>query len=221
MSEPVIRLEGVTRTFAGGYRVLDVVNLAVEQHEFIAIMGRSGSGKTTLLNILGLLDRATSGSYRLLGEPVVAAKEGRRARLRADMIGFVFQASHLLPDRTAMENVELALEYSARSRSERADTAARALEQVGLGTRLHARPATLSAGERQRVAIARAMAVEPQILLCDEPTGNLDSKTARSVVRLVAEAPLRGASVVLVTHDRQVADTADRILEVHDGRLTG
>ncbi|MFI2507234.1 ABC transporter ATP-binding protein [Streptomyces sp. NPDC018972] len=195
-------------------------DLTVRGGEYVAVVGASGSGKSSLLNVIGLLDRPTSGRYRLDGIDTTGLSDAERTELRARRVGFVFQSFHLLPYRTAAENVMLGLMYGGVPRRRRAALAARALERVGMGHRLHAEPTTLSGGERQRVAIARALAVRPSLLLCDEPTGNLDSATARTVLDLIAELHGEGVTVVVITHDASVAAGAGRVVRMRDGVLT-
>ena len=185
----------------------------------MAVMGRSGSGKTTLLNILGLLDRPTSGRYVLDGGDVTDAPEAERARLRARVLGFVFQSFHLVPARSATDNVSMALMYAGVARRDRKRMACGALEAVGLGHRTQAFPTTMSGGEQQRVAIARAIATKPQVLLCDEPTGDLDTATAAGVLRVLDDLHHDGMTIVMITHDADVALRADRTCRIIDGTL--
>lgn len=221
MTGPVIELSSVSKTFDGAVAALVDMDLAVLPGEFVAVTGRSGSGKTTLLNILGLLDRPTAGSYRLDGEAVDALTERRRSELRARRVGFVFQDAHLIPSRTCLENVELGLQLAGFPRGRaRTERSADMLRAVGLAHRLYAKPPTLSGGERQRVAIARALAGGPSVVLCDEPTGNLDVDTGELVMQLIEEIPQRGASVILVTHELDLAARADRIVRLENGRRT-
>lgn len=219
MSDPVVDLRAVTRLFDHGrVTALSGVDLSVAAGEFVAITGRSGSGKTTLLNILGLLDRPTSGEYRLDGKSADDLSERSRAEIRARQVGFVFQDSFLIPVRTSLENVELALQLAGVGRgSHRTDRARETLTAIGLAHRLDARPTTLSGGERQRVALARALATRPSLVLCDEPTGNLDIETGEQVMRLIEAVPMNGSSVILVTHDPELAGRADRIVTLLDG----
>jgi macrolide transport system ATP-binding/permease protein len=219
MTIPVVELKAVSKLFDQG-RVTALANLdlSISQGEFIAVTGRSGSGKTTLLNILGLLDRPTSGTYRLGGESASGLSERTRSELRARRIGFVFQDSHLIPTRTSLENVELGLQLAGFPRgSERTERARVTLIAVGLAHRLDAKPATLSGGERQRVALARALSTRPSLVLCDEPTGNLDLETGEQVMGLIEAIPTQGSSVVLVTHEPDLAQRADRIVRLRDG----
>jgi putative ABC transport system ATP-binding protein len=184
------------------------------------VVGPSGSGKSTLLNVLGLLDQPTTGRYELDGWDTGALSDAGRTALRGARIGFVFQAFHLLPYRSAVENVALARLYTGTPRRVREQAAIDALKRVGLGHRLHASPTTLSGGERQRVAIARALAAGPSLLLCDEPTGNLDSATSAAVLDLIGEVHVDGMTVVIITHDLAAAARAQRTLHMRDGILT-
>lgn len=215
-------LRDVGRQFDGDPPVhaLHDVSLEVQEGDYISVMGTSGSGKSTLLNILGLLDTPTSGSYSLRGQEAAGLREKVRTALRGQLIGFVFQSFHLLPRRSALQNVELSLIYSGRPRRDRGRLAEAALREVGLGHRLDAAVATLSGGEKQRVALARALAIRPALLLCDEPTGNLDSSTAASILALIDEAHANGQTVVVVTHDPAVARQARRHVVMSDGMLT-
>ncbi|MCF2529550.1 ABC transporter ATP-binding protein [Yinghuangia soli] len=219
---PVIRFDGVGLTYPGPPPVtaLRDCRMTVERGEFVAVVGPSGSGKSTFLNLAGLLDRPTTGTYELDGIDVRSLSETERTALRGRRLGFVFQAFHLLPYRTALENVALAQLYSRVSAADRRKAAAEALRRVGLGHRMHALPTTLSGGERQRVAIARALVNRPSLLLCDEPTGSLDTSTAGTVMDLLAELNSAGLTIVVITHDLHVAGRADRILAIRDGRLS-
>ncbi len=224
MSErpPVIELSAVGKTFRSGevtLQVLRSIDLVVDHGEFVSIMGPSGSGKTTLLGILGCLDRPTSGSYRLDGQEMATLSETRRARVRGQRIGFVFQAYNLLPRATAFRNVELPLVYAGVPRADRAERAQRALAEVGLADRASHVPAKLSGGEQQRVAIARALVVEPSVVLLDEPTGNLDSRSADDVLELLERVNRRGATIVMVTHSGDVARRASRVVRIADGSI--
>ena len=195
------------------------ISLSVEEGEFVAVTGPSGSGKTTLLNILGLLDRPDDGDYLLMGQPTGNVPERRRAMLRGSTIGFVFQAFGLLAERTALENVELGLRYRRMGTERRRQEAAAALDQVGLGDRLEHRPRELSGGEQQRVAIARAIVGGRRLLLCDEPTGNLDSASAHQVLGTVTALNDRGTTVILVTHNEEMTRYAHRSISLRDGAL--
>ena len=219
---PVIELTAVEMRYAGPppLQALRDCSVRIWPGEYVAIQGKSGSGKTTLLNIVGLLDRPTGGSYRLTGIDTSDLREVRRTALRAVFIGFVFQAFHLLPHRTALENVELALMYNGAPRSARTLQAAEALAAVGLAGRMSALPTMMSGGERQRVAVARALVNRPKLLLCDEPTGNLDSATADEIMKIIGSLNAAGQTIVLITHDQAVAARAGRILTISDGVLS-
>ena len=216
---PVVELSGIYRRFEGPPRieVLKGIDLSVAAGERVAIMGRSGSGKSTLLNIVGLLDRATSGRYSLNGLDVENMGERERARIRSTSIGFVFQAYHLLPDLTAIENVTVGLAHTNLARHLRAPVAGAMLERIGLVDRMHTKAKLLSGGERQRVAIARALAHEPTLLLADEPTGNLDSDSEAAVLELLCRSSSATTATLMVTHSPSVAAVADRVLHISDG----
>jgi len=194
-------------------------DLVIEAGDYVAITGPSGSGKSTMLNVLGLLDGLSGGSYRLAGHEVGTLSEAERTVMRGRFLGFVFQAFHLLHYRTALENVELGMVYSGVRPRVRRKRAAALLDRVGLTERGNAFPPTLSGGERQRVAIARALANEPQVLLCDEPTGSLDGATTEVVMQLLDELNREGLTLILVTHDPDVAAHATRQIRIEDGRL--
>ncbi len=216
----MIRLEGIRRFYSEGLvTALEGIDLELGPGEFVAVTGRSGSGKSTLLNILGLLDRPTSGTYRWGALPTDAMPERTRNRLRARSVGFVFQDSYLIPTRTVIENLELALRMAGVPRRRRRIRSLEMLERVGLGHRADATPGTLSGGERQRVALARALVHRPRLLLCDEPTGNLDTANSQKVVDLLREVPPPECTVVLVTHDPDVASHAERQIVLSDGRI--
>jgi putative ABC transport system ATP-binding protein len=219
----IIDAAGLRRTFAADPPVhaLLGVTLEINHGEFVALTGRSGSGKSTLLALLGLLDRADAGELSVNGHDIGRLSERQATRLRAEAIGFVFQAFHLLPQRTALENVTLALLYRDGSRRDKAIRAAEVLRQVGLGHRLEALPRTLSGGEQQRVAIARAVVTAPALVLADEPTGNLDSTTASSILDTLEELNARGQTILVATHDQRVAERAGRVLQMNDGVLAG
>lgn len=217
----LIDLDGVGMTYPGPPPVeaLRPVKLRVEDGEYVAIVGPSGSGKSTLLNLLGLLDAPTAGTYWFDGHDTSKMKEAKRTQLRADKIGFIFQAFHLMAHRTATENVAMTLVYQGIPRRKRRQIAREKLELVGLSHRLDALPTTLSGGERQRVAIARALAADPSLLLCDEPTGNLDSKTADSILATLDELHAQGLTILMITHDHDVAERAERAVTIRDGQL--
>ncbi|MEU1230004.1 ABC transporter ATP-binding protein [Streptomyces sp. NPDC005828] len=219
---PVIEFRGVSLTYPGPPPVaaLRPCELTVHRGEFITVVGPSGSGKSTFLNVAGLLDAPTGGTYLLDGIDTAALRDGERTALRGRRIGFVFQSFHLLPHRSATENVTLSMVYSAVPRAERRARARTALERVGLGHRADALPGRLSGGERQRVAIARALAGRPSLLLCDEPTGNLDSDNAGSVLDLLGELHASGMTIVVITHDAEVAERGERTVTIRDGILS-
>jgi putative ABC transport system ATP-binding protein len=219
---PVVELRDVARTYQGPPPVaaLAPCDLVIGQGEYVTVVGRSGSGKSTLLNLIGLLDVPSAGSYRLEGIDTSGLGEGDRAALRGRRIGFVFQAFHLLGQRSALYNVELGALYTAPSSPRRRRMALELLEHVGLADRVTTPAARLSGGERQRVAIARALVNRPSLLLCDEPTGNLDSVTAQAILGLLDRLHGDGLTVVVVTHDPQVAARGDRTVTMRDGTLT-
>ncbi len=191
----------------------------ISQNEFVAIMGPSGSGKSTLMNIIGCLDTPTKGEYSLKGKPVSTLSDNELAYIRNTEIGFVFQVFNLLPRATAFHNVEIPLIYRGAKKKEREEKTSRALEMVEMNDRMNHRPSELSGGERQRVAIARALVNEPSILLADEPTGNLDSKTGQEILSLFHKIHSQGNTIIIVTHDRDIADQTQRILFLKDGRI--
>ena len=199
--------------------VLKDVSLTVEEGEYVAIMGPSGSGKTTLMNIIGCLDRPTSGTYELAGENVLKLKDRELSDLRLKSIGFVFQSFQLMPREGAVENVALPLSYAGVRKKERRSRATKALERVGLGDRVNFRPTQLSGGQKQRVAIARAMVNHPKILLADEPTGALDSKSGEQIMELFDSLNEEGVTIVMITHDPKIAAKAKRIVRIIDGEI--
>jgi putative ABC transport system ATP-binding protein len=223
MSEVILKTESVSKTFTMGKReiqALSNLDLQVKKGEFVAIMGPSGSGKTTLLNVLGCLDKPTGGKVVLDGVNVAELPEKELYKIRRNKIGFIFQTFNLLPYLNAIENVELPMECTKKPRSERRERARKLLELVGLAGREKHRPQRLSAGEQQRVAIARALTNDPAIILADEPTGNLDTKSKYEIVRLLANLNVdRGTTVVMVTHDSRVAAQTERILLLNDGKI--
>ncbi|GIG22169.1 macrolide ABC transporter ATP-binding protein [Cellulomonas chitinilytica] len=219
-STPVIDLAGVRKTYRTGsieFEALRGVDLRIDEGEYVAVMGPSGSGKSTLMNILGCLDTLTAGSYRLAGEDVGELDEIDLADIRNRRIGFVFQQFNLLPSLSALRNVELPLMYGRVHGAERRERAVAALERVGLGDRLDNRPGELSGGQQQRVAVARALVGEPALLLADEPTGNLDTVSSHDVLRLFDELHAQGRTIVLITHEAEVAERAQRVVRVRDG----
>jgi putative ABC transport system ATP-binding protein len=217
----MIELQGIGRTYnrPGGdaVRALHGVSLRIDRGEFVAIVGASGSGKSTLMNVLGLLDRPTEGRYLLDGQDVAGLGANDQARVRNKRVGFVFQAFHLLPRTSALENVELPLLYSDRASIE--GLGRRALEVVGLADRIDHPPSELSGGQQQRVAIARALVNEPDLLLADEPTGNLDERSGREVMGVFQELNRSGRTIVLVTHDKNLAAQCGRVARLEDGRV--
>jgi putative ABC transport system ATP-binding protein len=219
---PIIELTGIRKTYASGrvhVEALSGIDLRIEPRELVAIVGPSGSGKTTLMEILGCLLQPTAGEYHFRGRAVHSISPDGLARLRGEEIGFVFQAFNLLPRLTAVENVELPLTYRRVPARTRRAQALEALERVGLGERVRHLPAELSGGERQRVAIARALVGRPSLILADEPTGNLDSRTGADILDLLRGLHGDGSSIVLVTHDLRIAAEAQRTVTIRDGRI--
>ena len=218
----VITLEGITKTYVNGkltVPVLHGIDLSIYEGEFTSIMGPSGSGKSTFMNILGCLDRPTSGSYRLDGEEVAHLGDDELAYVRNKRIGFVFQSFNLLPKLTALDNVALPMVYAGVSKAERKARASQLLTDLGLGTRLDHMPAELSGGQRQRVAIARALANDPAIIMADEPTGNLDSKASLDVMHIFTKLYQEGRTIILVTHEPDIAEYAGRNVVLKDGLI--
>ena len=218
----VITLEGITKTYVNGkltVPVLHGIDLSIYEGEFTSIMGPSGSGKSTFMNILGCLDRPTSGFYRLDGEEVAHLGDDELAYVRNKRIGFVFQSFNLLPKLTALDNVALPMVYAGVSKAERTARASQLLTELGLGTRLDHMPAELSGGQRQRVAIARALANDPAIIMADEPTGNLDSKASLDVMHIFTELYQEGRTIILVTHEPDIAEYAGRNVVLKDGLI--
>jgi putative ABC transport system ATP-binding protein len=221
--EHLIAMHELTRVYDLGPQkiyALNGVNLTIEQGEYVAIMGPSGSGKSTLMNIIGCLDTPSSGSYLLDGVPVESLNDDELAAIRNKKIGFVFQTFNLLARTTALQNVELPLVYAKIPRAERRRLAEEALTAVGLQDRMSHQPNELSGGQRQRVAIARALVNKPSLLLADEPTGNLDSKTGREILDLFLELHARGNSIIMVTHEDDVAREAKRVIYIRDGKVS-
>lgn len=220
--KPLIQLGDITRVYRMGeheVHALAGVSLEVLQNEYVAIMGPSGSGKSTLMNIIGCLDTPTSGEYYLNEQRVSEMTDNELAEVRNREIGFVFQTFNLLPRADCMHNVELPLVYSGISKRIRKDMALRALESVGLGDRVHHKPNELSGGQRQRVAVARALVNDPSIILADEPTGNLDTKTGEEIMHLLELLFRRGNTILLVTHEEEIARHARRVIRLRDGRI--
>ena len=219
---PLLELDGVSRNYKMGSEIihaLDGVSFRVHRGEYVAIIGTSGSGKSTLLNLLGCLDTPSQGAYRLRGRDVRGLDDDALSDLRNREIGFIFQTFQLLPRTTALENVELPLVYRGLPRGKRREQARRALERVGLARRMSHRPNELSGGQRQRVAIARALCAEPSILLADEPTGNLDSATGREILALFDQLHAAGNTIILVTHEPNIAARCPRAIRLSDGRI--
>ena len=200
-------------------RALDHVNVSIEEGEFVAIIGQSGSGKSTLMNMLGCLDVPTSGLYRLHGTDVSELNDNELSDIRNREIGFVFQGFNLIPNLTALENVELPLIYRGVGKAKRVELARLALEKVGLGHRMNHKPAEMSGGQQQRVAIARAIAQAPPIILADEPTGNLDSRSTQEIMGILKELHEDGRTVILITHDNEIAERAKRVIKIKDGKV--
>jgi len=220
--EPIIKLTNIARMYKVGAETiyaLRSISLEINKNEYVALMGSSGSGKSTLMNILGCLDTPTSGEYLLNTINVARMTDNELADIRNKQIGFVFQTFNLLPRSTALENVALPLVYAGNSKTERDEKALTVLKEVGLGDRYKHRPNELSGGQRQRVAIARALVTKPAIILADEPTGNLDSKTSDEIMGLFAEIHRRGNTVILVTHEEDIARHAHRIVRLKDGMV--
>jgi putative ABC transport system ATP-binding protein len=218
----VIRIERITKEYEMGYttiRALKGVDLAIHRNEYLAVMGPSGSGKSTLMNMLGCLDTPTTGRYEFNGRDVAAMGDDELAEIRNREIGFVFQTFNLLPRSTGFENVELPLIYANVNADERRMRAERAMEAVGLGDRMYHKPNELSGGQRQRVAIARALVNNPSIILADEPTGNLDSRTGEEIMVLLENLYQSGHTIVVVTHEENIARNARRIVRLRDGRI--
>jgi len=223
MTDPVIELDEVRKTYRSGtieFEALRGVDVTIHEGEYVAVVGPSGSGKSTLMNLLGCLDTPTSGVYRLAGEDVSTMSETQLAEVRNRRIGFVFQQFHLLASKSAWRNVELPLVYAGMPRAERRERARAALIRVGLEQRLDNRPGELSGGQQQRVAVARALVTEPSLILADEPTGNLDSSSSADVMGLLDELHAAGRTIVLITHDLEVAERAQRNLVIRDGQIT-
>jgi putative ABC transport system ATP-binding protein len=222
--KPLLRLEGVDKIYRMGdteLAALRDVDLEIEHGEFVAVMGASGSGKSTLMNVLGCLDRPTRGRFVLDGRDVSRLSRDELSEIRNRTLGFVFQSFNLLPRTTALENVGLPLVYAGVPRAARRERARLALERVGLGSRLEHRPNQMSGGQQQRVAVARALVGEPRLILADEPTGNLDSRTSVEMMCLLQELGRSGITIVLVTHEPDIARYAARVISMRDGRIVG
>ena len=221
-SNAILQLRGITRDFKMGAQTVHVlkgIDLDIFKNQYVALMGPSGSGKSTLMNLLGCLDTPTEGSYELNGFDVSALDDNALAEIRNNEIGFVFQTFNLLPRSTALENVALPLVYAGWGKEERIARASEVLEQVGLGDRMDHKPNQLSGGQRQRVAVARALVNKPALILADEPTGNLDSKTSVEIMKLFDEIQAAGNTVILVTHEEDIAQYAKRVIRLVDGNI--
>ena len=220
--QPILKLRGITRDFKLGSQTVHVlkgIDLDIFKNQYVALMGPSGSGKSTLMNLLGCLDTPTAGSYELNGNDVSVMGDNELAEIRNHEIGFVFQTFNLLPRSTALENVALPLVYAGLGKEEREARAAEVLTQVGLADRMDHRPNQLSGGQRQRVAVARALVNNPALILADEPTGNLDSKTSIEIMKLFDDIQTAGNTVVLVTHEEDIAQHAKRVIRLVDGQI--
>lgn len=219
---PIISIKNITKTYKVGGEVVNAlkgVDLEIEKGEYVALMGPSGSGKSTLMNMLGCLDTTSSGTYILNGNDVSSMNDNELAQIRNKEIGFVFQTFNLMPRLSALENVALPLVYAGKKRSEREAKAAKCLEAVNLTDRMSHRPNELSGGQRQRVAVARALVNDPAIILADEPTGNLDSKTSDDIMNLFEEIHRHGNTVIVITHEEEIARRAKRIIRLKDGKV--
>lgn len=218
----LVEIKDVCKVYNPGeneVRALDNVSVNIDQGEFVAIIGQSGSGKSTLMNMLGCLDVPTSGSYRLHGQDVSSMSDDELSDIRNREIGFIFQGFNLIQNLTAIENVELPLIYRGVSKKTRMELSRKALEKVGLGHRMHHKPAEMSGGQQQRVAIARAIAQAPPVILADEPTGNLDSNSSKEIMGILKELYGEGRTVILITHDNDIAAQARRVITIRDGHI--
>ena len=221
MSE-LINLQNIYKIYNSGeneVRALDGINLKIEENEFVAIIGQSGSGKSTLMNTLGCLDVATSGNYMLHGKDVSGMTDDELSDIRNQEIGFIFQGFNLIQNPTAIENVELPLIYRKVEKKKRKELSMEALEKVGLGKRISHKPSEMSGGQQQRVAIARAIAQAPPIILADEPTGNLDSASTGEIMEIIRSLHSEGRTIILITHDNEIAQQAERIIKIKDGKI--
>lgn len=219
----LLELKNICKSYPQGKTqvpILKDINLEVEEGEYVAIMGPSGSGKTTLMNIIGCLDRPTSGTYHLDGDDILRYKDKAMSKVRLNSIGFVFQSFYLIPKQSSVDNVCLPLLYAGVPKRKRREIAVRALTKVGLEDRVTYKPSQLSGGQCQRVAIARAISNNPKILLADEPTGALDSKSGAQIMELFASLHKEGVTIIMITHDRQIAEHAERIIRIFDGQIS-
>ncbi|MBQ6625312.1 MAG: ABC transporter ATP-binding protein [Clostridia bacterium] len=218
----LIEIKNVYKIYNPGeneVRALDGVSLKIENGEFVAIIGQSGSGKSTLMNMIGMLDKCTSGEYYMDGIDVLNMTDNQMSEIRNKKIGFIFQGFNLISSLTAKGNVELPLIYRGMKKQERENLSQQALEMVGLKNRINHRPSQMSGGQQQRVAIARAIAAKPPIILADEPTGNLDSKSGVEVMKIIHQLHSEGRTIILITHDNLIAQEAERIIRIHDGKI--
>ncbi len=219
---PLIEFKDLYKTYYMGdnvVRAVDGISLQIEKGEFVAIVGQSGSGKSTCMNIIGCLDVPTQGQYILGGKDVGKLNDNKLAEIRNKMLGFIFQQYNLLPKLTVLENVEVSMLYAGTPKAQRVERATKALDRVGLADKTHHTPSQLSGGQQQRVSIARALAGNPSVILADEPTGALDSKTGRDVLHLLQELHEEGNTIILITHDNSIANTAQRIIRLADGKV--
>lgn len=219
---PLVHIQDISKVYNPGeneVRALDKVSVSIEEGEFVAIIGQSGSGKSTLMNLLGCLDVPTSGTYTLHGQDVSKLDDDELSDIRNHEIGFIFQGFNLIPNLTALENVELPLIYRGVSKSKRSALSAAALEKVGLKNRINHKPSEMSGGQQQRVAIARAIAQAPPIILADEPTGNLDSASSKEILQILKNLHKEGRTVILITHDNEIAAQAKRVIKIRDGHI--
>ncbi len=225
MNGAIVQAEDLTKVYRMGQvdvKALDGVSFSIREGEFLAIMGPSGSGKSTMMNLIGCLDKPTSGRLVLNGSDIAKLRDRQLARLRGEMIGFVFQTFNLIPRVSALANVMMPMSFvKVIPKSQRRQQAIQLLEKVGLGHRVHHMPSELSGGERQRVAIARALSNNPKVILADEPTGNLDTRTGKSILELFQDLNEQGHTIVVVTHDANVASHAERIIQLVDGKIEG
>lgn len=218
----MLRINDLNKTYQNGehnLHVLKDISLSIKEGEFVSIMGPSGSGKSTLLSILGILDYSDDGLYELNGISIKDLSQSKAAKIRNNFIGFIFQSFNLIPYKSALENVALPLFYQKKSKKERTEVAIENLKKVGLGNRIHHLPNELSGGQNQRVAIARALATSPKIILADEPTGALDSKTSIAIMELLKEINNKGITVIVITHEDEIANMTDRIIYLKDGKI--
>lgn len=218
----LVQIENMCKIYNPGeneVRALDNISLSIEEGEFVAIIGQSGSGKSTLMNMLGCLDVPTSGIYNLHGQDVSTLEDNELSDIRNHEIGFIFQGFNLIPNLTALENVELPLIYRGVTKSKRLELSTNALKQVGLEQRMEHKPSEMSGGQQQRVAIARAIAQAPPVILADEPTGNLDTNSSKEIIQILKKLNEAGRTVILITHDNEIAAQAKRIIKIRDGRI--